>query len=144
MKGKIMVKPTKNKIRIIISIVAAVVLLTLLIANSAAFRNISVSSNMGISPRTMGSLTTKTQFQQYFIPAQAELSYIEVRFATYTDETAKGTVQFELLNSDSKVISSKSVPMKDLQDDACSPMAADAERATMEFNESSGHRRCCQ
>jgi len=113
-----MVKSTKNKIRIIISIVAAVVLMTLLIANSAAFSNISVSSNIGISPRTLGSLTTETQFQQYFVPAQAELSYIEVRFATYTDETAEGTIQFELLNSDGKVISSKSVPMKDLQDDA--------------------------
>ena len=113
-----MIKPSKNKIKIIISLVAAIVLMTLLFTNTASFRNVSVSSNVGNGSRTMGSLTMDTPYQQFFVPAQQELSYIEIRFATYTDETAKGTVQFALLDDAGKTLSTKTVPIKDLQDDA--------------------------
>lgn len=113
-----MIKPSKNKIKIIISLVATIVLMTLLFTNTASFRNISVSSNVGNGSRTMGSLTMDTPYRQFFIPAQEELTYIEIRFATYTDETAKGTVQFTLFDDAVKTLSTRTVPIKDLQDDA--------------------------
>jgi len=113
-----MIKPSKNKIKIIISLVATIVLMILLFTNTASFRNISVSSNVGNGSRTMGSLTMDTPYRQFFVPAQEELTYIEIRFATYTDETAKGTVQFALLDDAGKTLSNRTVPIKDLQDDA--------------------------
>ena len=99
-----MIKPSKNKIKIIISLVATIVLMILLFTNTASFRNISVSSNVGNGSRTMGSLTMDTPYRQFFVPAQEELTYIEIRFATYTDETAKGTVKFALLDDAGKTL----------------------------------------
>ena len=113
-----MIKLSKNKVKLIISLVATIVLMTLLFANTASFRNISVSSNVGNGSRTMGSLKMDTPYQQFFVPAQKELTYIEIRFATYTDETAKGTVQFALLDDTGRTLSTRAVPIKELQDDA--------------------------
>lgn len=113
-----MIKLSKNKIKIIISLVVTIVMMAFLFANTASFRNISVSSNIGNGSRTMGSLTMDTPYQQFFVSAQEELTYIEIRFATYTDETAKGTVQFTLLDDKGKIMSAEAVPIKDLQDDA--------------------------
>jgi len=113
-----MLKPSKNKIRIFASIAIVVVLVSLLVGNFASFRNISTSSNIGTSPRTLGALTMDTPYQQYFIPAQKDLTYVEIRFGTYTDDTAKGSIQFELLDNKGKTLSSKTVAVKDLQDDA--------------------------
>ena len=113
-----MLKPSKNKIRIAISVAAAIILMVLLFVNSAVFRNISTSSCVGESPRTMGALTLDTPYQQYFVPAKADLSYIEVRFATYMGDSAEGTIQFDLLNDNGKILTSRSVAIKELQDDA--------------------------
>gem|GEM_PF-122395 len=113
-----MVKPTKNKIRIIISIFAAVLLLSLLVVYSGSFRETKVNSNIGNSSRTMGFLTKDTPYEQSFVPASEKLSYIEVRFATYTDDTAAGKIHFALAGSDGVIISESDVAIKDLQDDA--------------------------
>src|SRR5659263_204250 len=92
--------------------------MTLLFTNTASFRNISVSSNVGNGSRTMGSLSMDTPYRQFFVPAQEELTYIEIRFATYTDETAKGNVLFTLFDDAGKTLSTRTVLIKDLQDDA--------------------------
>ncbi len=117
-KGKIMVKPSKSKIRILISLVLTVVLMTLLFINISTFRNIGVSSCLGQGSRTMGTLTYEEPYQQFFVPTREELSYIEVRFATYTDETAKGSIEFTLLDSIGNILSEKEVAISALQDDA--------------------------
>lgn len=104
--------------RIAAAAAAVVILLAVLLANTGCFSGISGTSCVGLNSRSMGILTDDTTFRQYFVPLNKNLSYIEVKFATYTDETAEGFIHFSLLNGDGKVLAEKDAAIKDLQDDA--------------------------
>ena len=104
-------------IRRVLAVVITVILLGVLLANTKVFTDIKVSECVGTSARSMGSLTADTAFRQYFIPHKDNLSYIEVRFATYTDNTVPGKVLFSLLDANGKTLVTREAAIKDLVDD---------------------------
>ena len=104
-------------IRRVLAVVITVILLGVLLANTKVFTDIKVSECVGTSARSMGSLTADTDFRQYFIPHKDNLSYIEVRFATYTDNTVPGKVLFSLLDANGKTLVTREAAIKDLVDD---------------------------
>jgi len=112
-----MEKSTKKKIRILVSIIAAILLLTVLAVNIECFRGVTISSCAGNSARSIGTLTSEdTAYQQYFVPQRDKLSYIEVRFGTYS-QSAEGTVAFAVLDSSGKVLCQSETPVSSLADD---------------------------
>lgn len=110
-------KPGNKWIRRILAITVTVLLLTVLFVNTKVFTDIKVSECVGSGARSMGSLTADTAFQQSFVPGRENLSYIEVRFATYTDNTAPGKVLFSLLDADGRTLVTREAAIKDLVDD---------------------------
>lgn len=125
-----MIKTSRKHVRIFLSVLLAGLFAGILLANLSAFRNIDANSCEGESGRTMGSLTSDTPYQQYFVPVRQNLSFIEVRIATYVKENAKGTIQFVLMNSKGKIISQSDVAIKDLQDDSYYRFAVNAKLNT--------------
>lgn len=85
--------------------------------NFGAFQAYLVNKCEGETSRTAGMLSQDRDYRQYFHPKRSELSFIDIKLATYTAEDAKGDVLFSLQNADGDVLTSTCVGIKDLKDD---------------------------
>lgn len=114
---EIMEKTGWKKSRILIAAVFVATLVTVLVLNFAAFQVNVVNACVGANARTNGFLTPEEDYRQYFRPASPDLAYVEVRLATYTDETANGQLVFSLLDQTGSKLTTSTVNIADLKDD---------------------------
>jgi len=106
-----------KKSRILVAALFVAALLVFLVGNFAAFQVNVVNACVGANARTSGFLTPEADYRQYFRPAASDLSYIEVRLATYTGTDANGQLVFSLLDKSGNVLTTSNVRIADLKDD---------------------------
>ena len=98
------IKISKNKLRIGLAVALMGLLLVFLVIFRQCFIQTAISSNVGTRARTIGRMYTNddaaenTVFRQHFSPRNTNLDYIEIRIATYTDDTASGYIRLTIFN----------------------------------------------
>lgn len=88
--------------------------MAVIIFDSSIFTSETTASYLGRRSQTLGVLDGDEPFVQPFVPEKEDIAFIEARLATYTDETAKGYITFQVQNPSGKVLYSENVDIKDL------------------------------
>ena len=118
------IKPSKNKWRWGFAAALTVVLLVLLVIFRLCFIQTALSINVGTRARTAGRIIARadtvdgTIFRQYFSPRKANLAYLEIRIATYTDDTATGYIRLTIFDEEGMSLESHDVQIAQIKDGA--------------------------